>query len=286
MNRYVAPVVLMMIMLGSMGCKMMKIAKRPIPKKASDSTLVVRAPMPDTTHPVTTQPIPDAARQALIAGLTPLWKKTIDFNTFSGKVKMHYIGQGQNVDFTAHIRIKKDNIIWITVTALEGIVQVARVYVTPDSFKLVNFIKNEATVIPITEAAKFLPIAVTFANLQNFLMGDALVKEGTITDASTTSDVFLIQVATGNYTQHITYNKADSTMRSAQVSTPGSSGLQGLTTFSNYAATDALKFSTDREVNIHNAGQVYELEMSFKSATFNQPQDYPFSIPHGYTISR
>jgi hypothetical protein len=39
-----------------------------------------------------------------------------------------------------------------------------------------------------------------------------------------------------------------------------------------------------RAVNVVNGGEMYYLDMDFNKAEFNQPVDFPFSIPKNYKL--
>ena len=65
-------------------------------KKGNDSTVVIAPITPSNDFD-----------KALADKYIPVWKKEIDFKTFSGKAKCHFEGKGQNHDFTANIRVKK-----------------------------------------------------------------------------------------------------------------------------------------------------------------------------------
>ncbi|RYZ54736.1 MAG: hypothetical protein EOP49_04445, partial [Sphingobacteriales bacterium] len=64
-----------------------------------------------------------AYNQALRNELLPYWNDTSSFGTFSSKVKVDFEGRGQKHDLVAHFRVKKDSIIWASVTAMGGVVQ-------------------------------------------------------------------------------------------------------------------------------------------------------------------
>lgn len=235
-------------------------------------------------HIAPATPVTGVGKKELIDSLTPLWQKHFAYSTFVGKAKMHYTGGNMDQEFTANFRVKKDSIIWVAVTALGGMVQVARAYITPDSLFIVNYLQKEAYRMPIGEAAKLLPVPADFTTLQNLIVGDALDSMGTITDAASIGDVWSIEVDGQDYIQQVTYNKADSTMRSGLLRTQGATSVQANVQYNNYSITDNRHFSMDRTINIRHAGNLYALEMSFVNANFDQPLDYPFSIPRNYTI--
>jgi hypothetical protein len=67
------------------------------------------------------------------------YKNRIDFNTFSGKIKVDYWDKdGKGPDLTVFLRMKKDSIIWISINASLLSIEVFRVMITPDSVKVLN----------------------------------------------------------------------------------------------------------------------------------------------------
>src|ERR1700712_5099203 len=60
-----------------------------------------------------------------------------NFNTFIGKARTKLDIDGNSNDVTLTIRIKHDQKIWVSVTAIAGI-EVARAVITPDSILMIN----------------------------------------------------------------------------------------------------------------------------------------------------
>jgi hypothetical protein len=240
-----------------------------------------------TTTPANSNPTKSTVltsdKKAVVAKLMPLLQKQLEFSTFNGKAKMHYQAQGQKNEFTANFRIKKDQVIWVAVQALGGLVNVARVYVRPDSVFLINYLEREAYKMPIADINKLLPVPVDFATMQNLIVGNVMDKNGTPIDATDFGGTMSIQMQDAGLTQQITYNKADNTMRTMQMQT-GDNGAQGMIQYGNYEDVNGRKFSTSRVININNNGEPYYLDMNFNGVDFDKQQDYPFSIPKGYKL--
>ncbi len=223
-------------------------------------------------------------KKKLIEGLKPLWNSRLAFTTFNGKAKMRYEGKGDKEEFTSNIRIQKDRVIWVAVTALGGIVQVARIYITPDSLKLVNYLEKSVTLMPLSEAAKVLPVPADFSAFQNLIIGNVLRSAGTATDAADFGNILSLQVEEGNVIQQISFNKTDSTLRQLQMRSADLNGPTGVMQYNDYETIDNRRFSTNRTVNVTNNGDQYYLQMNFTKVDFDQPVDFPFSIPKNYKI--
>jgi hypothetical protein len=279
MTKHFAAAILVVFAMSMTACK---IGKKPtrnkvtIEKKA-DTVAVVAVPV---TEPSKTAISPE--KQLLINNMMPVWGRQINYGTFSGKAKMHYEGKGQKNEFTAHIRIQKDKVIWISITAF--VLQVARVYVTPDSIQFVNYLEREASRMPISEVSKLLPAPIDFYSLQNFIVGNALKTSGVnATDATDFGGTWSLQMEAPNMVQQATYNKADTTMRSLQIRT-GSGSTDGVIQYGNYAVISGRKFADSRAVNLNNNGERYYLDMNFNDVEFDKQLEFPFSIPKNYKI--
>ncbi len=285
MSRYLG-VFLLFIAAGSLSsCNLFhkRVAGKKARQHSADTTAVV-AP-PDTTRlaiaDTVAKPDTSASTNELITMLTPLWNRRITYKTFSGKAKMNFEGPDGDQEFTAHFRIRKDSIIWVAITGLGGVVQVARIYVTPDSFILVNQLQKEVTRLPLDSAAKVLPAKVDFAALQRLIVGEPL-RDGNITGAFESGGGWVAQVEDAEYLQHITYNKADSTMRSGQMRTRKEGGPQAMIQYGGYEMVTGRKLSTNRVLNIQNGAEMYMLDMNFQRTDFDQQLEYPINIPSSY----
>lgn len=286
MNRITLGVILLAICSSLSSCSFhWHITRKDVKKHANNTdtsltTVHTILPQPDTAA-TTIAPDTSGKVKQLIAQLTPVWDARIDYKTFSGKARIHFSGPDNDRVFTAHFRIRKDSVIWINVTF--DAIPVARLFITRDSFFLLNTVDQEVTMIPLSQAAKVLPTKVDFTSLQNLATGEPL-RKGKITDAVNIDNSWAIQVEDSNYIQHITISKADSTISSGQLRTRDPKGPQAITSYSSYEMISNRKISTYRTLNIQNGNDTYSLEMNFTRTDFDEPLDFPFSIPKSYTV--
>lgn len=231
--------------------------------------------------------IPDISddKKELAKRVYPLWKSMLTFNTFKGKAKMHYEGMGQKQDFTANIRMTRDSAIWIQITAGMGIVNVARIMVTPDSIRMVNYLEKNYMLMPAEDATKLLPATIDFEVLQDLLIGNVLSRDGVVADVTELPQFWNLQTVDSSMSQQLTYNKADSTLHTLQMlAINDKSNVAGRILYKDYEMVEAKKFATGRVVNINDNGRTHYLEMNFNNAEFDVPMSYPFSIPSSYEL--
>lgn len=292
MNRYISGAILLMLSCFLYSCSFRKLVAGKKPQVYvwhivnTDSNGVAKSkprimlPQPDTVLNTTDSAI---YVKQLIDQVTPLWTTRLQYRTFSGKAKMRMEAPDDKQDFTAHIRVRKDSVIWINITALGGL-PAARILITPDSFFLVNTLQKTAICVPLTKAAKILPAKVDFSSLLNLILGEPL-RDGVITEATSIGDKWVIRVEDTGYIQAITYSKTDSTMITGQLLTHKPGGPRAITQYSHYEITDHRRLSTDRVLSLQNGNDVYTLEMNFTKFGFDEELDYPFSIPKSYEIN-
>lgn len=96
-----------------------------------------------------------------------------DFEFLSAKAKINIESGGKknNVSFT--IRMKKDEKIWISVTAIGGI-EVARVLLTPDSVNILDRINNRHVVYDYEFLSEIIKNQVDFHIVQALMIGNSL----------------------------------------------------------------------------------------------------------------
>ncbi|MBN9484988.1 MAG: hypothetical protein BGO70_05295 [Bacteroidetes bacterium 43-93] len=220
-------------------------------------------------------------KKTLTAMLLNLADRQVPFVSFSGKAKMHHIAGNDKQEFVAHIRIKKDSIIWINVTALGGTIPVARVLITPDSISLINNLQKEVRQLQIGDVNKLLPVSVDFATMQNLIMGNVLKQSGNPVDVGDFGGTWTMQVKDSQMVQQLSFNKADSSIRTLQMRTADDS-TQGLVQYGGYEIIDNKLFSMQRVITINNAGDEHYIDMNFNKVDFDEPLDFPFNIPKSY----
>lgn len=210
-------------------------------------------------------------------------KNRIDFSTFSAKVKVDFTGSdGKKPDFTANIRIKKDSIIWVNVTALLGI-EVFRLIVTPDSVKLLNKMDRKVELRSVSYLQDLAKIPFTFKELQALLIGNPVFldsnnivsyrKDDKTISLLSISDVFkhLLTVSTDDY--RLLHSKLDDADQ-----------LRNRTcniTYGNYENKNGLLFPTSRSITVVEKTKL-DIGLQFKQVDFNLDLTFPFNIPRNY----
>ena len=97
--------------------------------------------------------------------------KQLDFEYFSAKSKIKYHDLDNNFKATANIRIKKDSVIWLSLTATLGI-EALRVMITQDSIAIIDRVKKEYMRYDFEELSKKLNFKFDFQTIQAMILGN------------------------------------------------------------------------------------------------------------------
>ena len=114
------------------------------------------------------EPIRDLGAEFLLQKLS---ENEIKYNTISAKFKANYVVDKRSTSVNGQFRIKKDSIIWLSITPAMGI-EVARLLITPDTVKVINRIDKTFLVTDFRFINAFLNNAVDFDMLQSLLLGN------------------------------------------------------------------------------------------------------------------
>lgn len=104
-----------------------------------------------------------------------LMEKEFKFNTLSGKADVSF-DNGKKTSFKAHLRIRKDSAIWVSITPLLGI-EMARILITKDTIMLMNRNKSEYFISDFDYINKLLGADLDYQMLEDLLVGNSMEFE-------------------------------------------------------------------------------------------------------------
>ena len=102
-----------------------------------------------------------------------LKEKELKFDWFSAKFSADYANKGKKNSFGGQIRIRKDSLIWISLTPMLGI-EAVRLMISQDSVKLINRINDTYFTGDYEYVNQFLNTNLDFDLLQDILLGNDL----------------------------------------------------------------------------------------------------------------
>jgi hypothetical protein len=273
-----------MILLGA-ACRSTRSLRKVIAKTVPPPDTVVVKPA-DSTLPVRDL---HADSMAIISkALTGIAHNHIDFQTFSGTMRIHYQGSdGQDNEVNAIVRIKKDSIIWIEIYAKVGpmTIKAFQTLITPDSVKILDRVKKVVRLRSVSYLQDQVHLPVDFGTVQDILIGNPIFLDTTNILYYRTETKGLSLFSGGRiFTNFLTLNPDFTANHSKLDDTDPLRARTCDITYGDYdyGGPAPEPFSTYRKVSVAEKGKV-DIEIGInKHYKFNEVLSYPFSIPKNY----
>ena len=99
--------------------------------------------------------------------------KNLDFDGLTLRTKLRYNSGTENLKATANVRIKKDSLIWFSLTPGLGI-EAARGLITKDSIILVDKVHKEYTVLQFSDLTKKFNFNMDYHLIESVLLGNMI----------------------------------------------------------------------------------------------------------------
>jgi hypothetical protein len=207
-------------------------------------------------------------------------REYVDFEYASARVKMRFTDTRQDLQTAATIRMKKDSIIWISISPVLGI-EAFRISISPDSIIMLDKLKKTYSVMPFSQVKAYAGIErVNFWLLQDLLVGNSPFNLNPGFAVSYLEDKLVLT--------------DDNDTETVVISIPGNLFRPGEIQFSGKIFNQNIKISFTKHQIINNKyiPQLTNLELftpnrihlslEYTRFTLNELQEFPFSIPPNF----
>lgn len=215
--------------------------------------------------------------------LAKLRSNYINFNTFSAKLKVDFETEAKQMSgINANMRLQKDSIIWISVSA-PIIGEVARAVITPDSLKAIDKFHKVVYLRDMKDAKDLLYIPFDFKTLQDLIIGNPIYLTDSVYQVVKTPAVISFTCDSTMFTSLFNVFADDYVLQQSKVMDKDSTRKRSVElTYGEYKSLDKVKFATLRRVFVEEKHYT-KINMEFNKIDFDQPVSFPFTVPSGYT---
>ena len=270
--QYLSRIALLVFIIAVASCKSTKKIQTAIAKKDTSSRV---APVHDTHE--------DSVNY-IHSVLSKLAANHIDFKTFSARLKVNYQDKdGEQPELTVNLRMQKDSIIWVSITATFLNLEVFRLLITPDSVKLVDKRAKRVQFRSVNYLRELTELPFDFYTVQDLLMGNPIYFD-TSRVLSYKKNAQSVQVMSlGTLFKHLmTISNGDNALQHSKLddADPTRNRTCDLT-YSGYVNNNGTLFSTERQISVSERSKL-DVDMNFKQFSFNETLDFKFPIPKNY----
>ncbi|MBO9672488.1 MAG: DUF4292 domain-containing protein [Sphingobacteriaceae bacterium] len=215
--------------------------------------------------------------------LTLLNSKQLKFNTLSLKAKASLDIGGDANDVTMNFKMKDKETIWVSVTALGGLAEVARALITPDSIKIMNRLKNEYLKKPFSYIYNFTNKQVNFNTLQAVLTGNAMGEFLTEqSDLKLENGVWVVSGSKEELDYKLLFNTL---LKVAETNLNDVKNGQALkVTYSDYQKLNESLFPGSLQIKTLSKAKKINIDLQFVKIDGNVPVDFPFNVPKRFSV--
>ena len=217
--------------------------------------------------------------------LDSIKKNTINFKTFSAKIKVQYEDYKTNhPDFNAFVRLYKDSVMWISINATFLNIEAFRIFITKDSIIVLNKIDKQVEYHDFNYVQNIAHIPLTFSTLQDLVIGNPLYVSDSIVAYRKTANHILLGTA-GKLFKNLLTISSDSKLieRSKLDDIDITQNRTADITYANYEKRNTFNFATYREITVAEKTKV-DITLQFKQYDFNNELSFPFTVPKNYKI--
>jgi len=201
-------------------------------------------------------------------------KNAFKYDYFSSKIRVIYNKQ----NLTAHLRIKKDSIIWISLTGPFGI-EGARIIISKDHFEMIDRLNRNYYNKPLSYIKNYFPIALEYEMLEKLIMGNFIEKSIKRQKIETKQPNYTVK---GDIANTETKYIFDVYAKLQKIDIQGDRGVYGVEIdYSNYQKIGKQNFSFRRKYTLRRQKEENLLDLKFYK-TKNEELEFPFDVPSGY----
>jgi outer membrane biogenesis lipoprotein LolB len=210
-------------------------------------------------------------------------QQKINFTTFSAKIDVDYRGtDDKKYDVNAHLRMYKDSVIWISVTAILGI-EGMRVLITKDSVKLLNKQDKVYTARSVSYLQEVSALPLDLHSLQDLLIGNPVfIDSGNIVSYSNAGG-FISLLSIGDFFKNLlTLTETEKLLQSSKLDdTDAQRNRTCHLSYEEYENKKGVNFSSKRFISVVENKKL-EIRLHFRQYEFNETLSFPFNIPKNY----
>lgn len=198
------------------------------------------------------------------------------FDYVQAKAKVNFDDGNFSQSFTANIRIKDEQTIWMSLTGPFGI-EGARILIEKDRIQILDKLNNTYYDEPFEYINTYLPFPADLNFLQNLVIGNAFHSKLDKPKIVENNNTYIIENANNGITSTYTYN-ADFKYQAVNLS-ENALKRNLVYTFEDYRITENQLFSFLRSLVFNDEENNLFLKLEFSKIKKENKLDFPFEVP-------
>ena len=209
----------------------------------------------------------------------------IDFDYFQTRTKVRYAEGDKQVIGNAHIRIKKDSLIWFSISPSIGL-EATRVMISKDTAIVINRMDKEYYIFNFDEISRYFNFKIDFELIQSILIANLARPVDDNTQVANENNYYLVKQKSGPLDIQSFILKDNKKIETVLINEEATSNFMTLK-YSEFKETDGYLFPKICQINLTYKAKKGPLVTSInfqhnKAEILDKPLKFPFNIPSKY----
>ena len=208
-----------------------------------------------------------------------------EFEYLNTKTRIRFKDAGRNVSTSANIRIKKDSIIWMSLTPFLGI-EVARAMITQDSMVLMNRLTREYIVYDFKSLSEKFQFEISFALIQSMILGNMPLEYQELNEIVSSKHYYIVKQKSGPYFIENYFSRELMKLQKVEVSEASKKKNRMVLEFDNHQQVESfsIPFHSLISLDYEQGDELISTEINIKHgrAELASALRFPFEIPSRY----
>ena len=208
-------------------------------------------------------------------------RNKLNFSTLYIKSNVRYESEKQSQNVTAEIKIKKDEMILVSLRFLG--ITMAKALITPTKVQYYEKMGSSYFEGDYSVLSKWLGTDLDYQKVQNMLLGQALdnLKKGKYKNSIENNTYKLEEYLDGNTSKSV-YITADKYEITVQEIIQKMQERSVNISYSDYKQFYQVNLPSNLRINAVDKGNKTNININYNSVTVNEDLSFPYSVPSGY----
>ena len=205
-----------------------------------------------------------------------------NFDTMTSRMRLNYTDAERSQAVTVSYRMKKDSTIWISAQVLG--IPLAKALITRDRVSYYEKISKTYFDGDYSLLSQWLGTPLDFDKLQNLLLGNTIydLREDRYQLAESSRGYQLEPAAGYEAVKKMFLLDPQNFRATAQQLSQEKENRSVTVTYPKYQKVSGRTIPEEIKILANEGGEGTQIEISFRSLSFNEPVSFPFEIPSGY----
>ena len=209
----------------------------------------------------------------------------IDFDYFQTRTKVRYAEGDKQVNGNANIRIKKDSVIWFSVSPSIGL-EATRVMITKDTAIVINRMDKEYYIFNFDEISRYFNFKIDYDLIQSIILGNLAKPIDDNTQIAKENNYYMVKQKSGPLDIQSFVLMDNKKIETVLINEDRTSNFMTLK-YSDFETTNEYLFPKICQVNLTYKAKKGPLVTSInlehnRAVISDKPLKFPFNIPSKY----